>query len=267
MKRSKTSALHMSRTEEYRRTLKTLADWKPFLLKASGLPGPLGNLELAQVVAEDATPEQVEAFLSIPPELAPENTAAVFLVFCGVTALGKRVARGESWQFARLRQYASDPRWRVREAVAIALQYAGEEDMRGLLKELRTWRKGSWLEKRAAAAALAEPRLLIDPGIAKQVLEVFDAITADIEVSANRRDEAFRVLRQSMGYCWSVAVAALPAHGKALMEKWLRSKDADVSWIMKENLRKKRLVGMDASWVKACIGRHPATPARTRKAT
>ncbi len=255
----------MSKTEYYRRKLRTLSDWKPFLLKSSGLPGPRGNLELAQVVAEDGTTERIEAFLAIPPELAPENSAAVFLVFCGVTALGKQIARGESRQFARLRQYASDPRWRVREAVAIALQYAGEADMRGLLKELRIWRKGTWYEKRAVAAALAEPRLLRDRGIAKRVLQVFGAMTADIEAAPDRSADAFRVLRQSMGYCWSVAVAALPEAGKPLMEKWLGSKDPDVYWIMKENLKKNRLVSMDPRWVAACIGRRDAKRTRTNK--
>jgi hypothetical protein len=55
-----------------------------------------------------------------------------------------------------------------------------------------------------------------------------------------------------MGYCWSVAVAALPEAGKPMMEKWLDSEDRDVSWVMKENLKKNRLIKMDADWVKGC---------------
>jgi len=32
------------------------------------------------------------------------------------------------------------------------------------------------------------------------------------------------------------------------MERWFSSDDKDVIWIMKENLRKKRLTRMDAEW-------------------
>jgi hypothetical protein len=36
------------------------------------------------------------------------------------------------------------------------------------------------------------------------------------------------------------------------MEKWLNSPDSDVRWVMKENLKKNRLIKMDADWVKVC---------------
>jgi hypothetical protein len=242
----------MSKLNDYLQKLRELDDWTPYLLKNSGLPGPRGNLELAEAAAELASASQVEAFLATPVEKAPENSARVFLVFCGVTALGKMAARGQQELFARLRPYASDGRWRVREAVAIALQYVGDADMSMLLKEMETWSAGNWLEKRAVAAALAEPRLLKDPTAAAEALRIFDRITADIASATKAPSESFRVLRQSMGYCWSVGVAALPEQGKALMAKWLIAPNPDVRWIMNENLKKNRLVKMDEKWVKAC---------------
>ncbi len=33
------------------------------------------------------------------------------------------------------------------------------------------------------------------------------------------------------------------------MERWLRSDDRDVLWIMKENLGKQRLIQIDPAWV------------------
>jgi hypothetical protein len=239
----------MTKLCQYRSKLKELDDWGPFLLKNSGLPGPRGNLELAQAVAELAQKSQLESFLGIPITEAPENSPQVFLVFCGVTALGKMAARGEHTQFARLRAFASDPRWRVREAVAVALQYVGDVDMTTLFLEIEGWISGNAYEKRAAAAALAEPRLLQDPHMALKVLRILDEITSDIASGAVPRDESFKVLRQSMGYCWSVAMAAFPEAGKPLMEKWLASADPDVRWIMKENLRKNRLSKVDERWV------------------
>jgi hypothetical protein len=204
------------------------------------------------VVAEEATPRQIEALLSVPRDEAPENSAGVFLVFCGVAALGKRVAAGDHSQLPRLRAYASDPRWRVREAVAIALQYFGDADVHGLLREMRRWSTGSWYEQRAAVAALCEPRLLHDPKVAAAVLAILDAITRDIAANPSA-SEAFKTLRKSMGYCWSVAIAASPEAGKALMAKWMRSSSRDVRWLLKQNLSKNRLRQMDAAWVARCL--------------
>jgi hypothetical protein len=62
-------------------------------------------------------------------------------------------------------------------------------------------------------------------------------------------NDDFRVLRQALGYGWSVAVAALPEAGRPLMEWWLESPNKEVGWIMRENLKKNRLLKMDAEWV------------------
>jgi hypothetical protein len=118
---------------------------------------------------------------------------------------------------------------------------------------MKKWSRGNWYEKRAAAATLAEPRLLDQAKHARQVLRILDTITASLEKPDAAKEESFKVLRKGLGYCWSVAVAALPESGKPLMEKWLESENKDILWIMKENLKKNRLVTMDAKWVKACM--------------
>jgi hypothetical protein len=38
-----------------------------------------------------------------------------------------------------------------------------------------------------------------------------------------------------------------------MMEYWLSSEDKDIRWMMKENLKKNRLVKMDADWVNQCM--------------
>jgi len=237
----------MSKLDSYRETLTKLDDWIPFLRKNSGLPGPRGNLELAQAVAKEGSKRQFEQFLAVPAE---ENTPEVFLLFCGLVGLGQ-LAANEPGLFDRLRKYASDSRWRVREAVATGLQLAGDQNMGLLLNEMQKWSRGSWYEKRAAAVALAEPRLLKDPQQVSQSLRVLNEITTAMERTGETRDDSFKVLRKAMGYCWSVVVAALPEAGKPILEKWLTSQDKDILWMMKENLKKNRLVKMDADWVKA----------------
>jgi HEAT repeat protein len=239
----------MSKIEDYRQTLRALDDWEPFLLRESGLPGPRGNLELAHAVAEEGDAALFEHLRSFDAERAPTNSPYEFLAFCGVLGLGKLLAQGQRAALEELRVYASDPRWRVREAVAQALQTYGDADMGGLVGAMKAWSRGSPLEQRAAAAALCEPRLLVEPAQVEQVLGILDRITASLLEIGDRKSAAFQALRKGLAYCWSVAVAAHPEAGKPLMEKWLASDDRDVRWIMKENLKKNRLARMDAAWV------------------
>jgi hypothetical protein len=131
----------------------------------------------------------------------------------------------------------------------MALQRLGKQDMRRLLTAMQAWSRGNWLEKRAAAAALAEPVLLHNEKETLEALQILDQITASMENSADAKNEQFKVLQQGMGYCWSVVVAAVPQPGKQLMEKWLACPDRIIRRIMQENLKKNRLVRMDAGWV------------------
>jgi hypothetical protein len=154
-----------------------------------------------------------------------------------------------------LRRQASDPRWRTREGVAMALQRWGDADMDALLREMESWGAGDPLEQRAAAAALCEPRLLHAERHAAQVLQILDRITASVQGREERTSDEFKALRKGLGYCWSVAVAALPAKGKPAMERWFSSGDRDVRWIMRENLKKDRLARMDAEWTERWIAK------------
>lgn len=240
----------MSKIADYRVRLQALSDWDPYLLQESGLPGPRGNLELAQAVADEGDRETFLRYAAYTADRAPVNSPYEFLAFCGVLGLGRLLAGGEGALLEVLRRHASDPRWRIREAVAMALQRLGDADMDGLIAAMEEWKSGTPLEQRAAAAALCEPRLLRQPVHARAVLQILDRITASITYAQHRRSPDFQALRKGLGYCWSVAVTALPPEGKALMEKWLTSTDPDVRWIMAENLKKARLARMDAGWVR-----------------
>jgi len=239
----------MGKVDRYREQLCQLKQWEPFLLQESGLPGPRANLELVQAVADEGDEVLFRHWLSFGPDTAPTNSPYAFLVVCGVVGLGRLLAEGRMDLLGTVRGCASDPRWRVREGAAMALQRLGDRDMGALLQAMEDWSHGSLLEQRAAAAALCEPRLLRQLRHAERVLHTLDHITASLERVTDRRSEEFRVLRQGLGYCWSVAVVADPHNGKPMIEKWLTSTDADVRWIMKENLKKSRLTRLDSAWV------------------
>jgi hypothetical protein len=212
-------------------------------------------LELAQAVADVATPSWIAAHEGVNADEAPENTAESFLVFAAVQGLGRLAVEGDPTALVRLRGHASDPRWRVRESVAIALQRLGDADLPRMLAFAEGLASGTYLEQRAAAAAVCEPRLLKDAAVAKRLVGLLDGITASMAEApaSERRGNDFRALRQAMGYCWSVAVVAAPDAGKATFERWLSTPDADVRWMLRENLKKNRLQKLDAGWVAACL--------------
>ena len=134
----------MNKAETYRQKLGTIQDWEPYLLQESGLPGPRGNLELAQVVADLGDRSLFERFLAYTPELAPVNDPHEFLAFCGVVGLGRLLAEGHEQLLEQIRPYACDPRWRMREGVAMALQRLGRVDMPRLLAAMESWME-SWI--------------------------------------------------------------------------------------------------------------------------
>lgn len=142
----------VGRVDEYRAELRALtrSKWQTYLAEHSGLPGPRGNIELAQAVAQEADPEFLDALIATGDE---------YLVFCGVVGLGQLLADGARREVEqRLRAHAMDERWRVREAVAMALQRLGDRDVRRVLDVVTEWADDTDpLVQRAAAAGVCEP--------------------------------------------------------------------------------------------------------------
>jgi len=230
------------RAEVYRAELRRLKDWEPYLKKHSGLPGPRANLELVRAVGEEADADRLWRLSASSDE---------FLALCGTAGLGKVALMEPDTVMTWLRELASDGRWRVREGVAIALQRIGREDMQHLLAEMHAWSREGPYVQRAAAAGLCEPDLLEQGEHAVQTLEILDTITTSLVATNDRKHDGFRVLRQALGYCWSVAAAAAPDNARPYFEKWLLSKDKDVAWVMKTNLAKARMALMRKELVPA----------------
>jgi hypothetical protein len=245
----------VTKVEQYARVLRGLDDPQPYLLEHSGLPGPRGNIELALAAAEVRTAVELRRWASLDAAAAPTGGADEFLAFCGVVGLGRLIVEGDGMALAELRGHADDPRWRVREGVAMALQRWGLADFDALVAAMAEWAQGSWLQRRAAAAALCEPALLTGRSRVEAVLAVLQVATAGVKDAdpAERRSEGFKAFRKGLGYCWSVAVAAAPQPGRpafeALVERAAVDGDRDLRWIARENLRKRRLARLDPDWV------------------
>jgi hypothetical protein len=220
------------RVQTYREELRELTDWEPYLKKHSGLPGARANLELVAAVVEEADADRLWRLSASSDE---------FLALCGTAGLGRVALMEPETVMTWLKELAADPRWRVREGVAMALQRLGREDMPKLVSEMQEWALAGPFVQRAAVAGLCEPPLLKGAEEAVEVLDILDRITKSLASSDERGSEGFRVLRQTLGYGWSVAAAAAPANARPYIEKWLRSKDKDVAWVMSSNLSKDRM--------------------------
>jgi hypothetical protein len=229
----------VGKIDEYRAELETLdrAAWPAYLSERSGLPGPRGNIELGQAVADVGDRAMFDALI---------GTGDEYLTFCGVVGLGAVLAAGDDSVATDLHLHAADTRWRVREAVAMALQRLGDADLPRLLALVRRWvGDPDPLVQRAAAAAICEPRLLRDPEAAATAVDVCRRATQSLAARAagERSRPEVRTLRQGLGYCWSVAVAADPGPGLSAFAD-LDETDPDVGWIARENRKKKRLASL-----------------------
>lgn len=231
----------MTNTDEYRTIISALPESAlvTYLSSNSGLPGPRSNLSLLAAFGDVANAELVLRLVNSPDE---------YLCCCATAAIGRLVGQASSEEqtalIARLRVLASDSRWRVRESVAMALQRIGD-DQPALLREVVLAWSGDDdpLICRAAVAGICEPRLLEgDTALAALAAcaRATERLTA-VPVGAARREPAVRTLRQGLGYCWSVAVAALPDDGVPIFLALSQHPDPDVAWIVRENRKKARL--------------------------
>jgi hypothetical protein len=224
------------------------------LASHSRLPGPRANLELAHRVADCAASTAadrradalrvLEHWLRDDPGEEEDDARREYLAAVAALSAGAlQSIESDASAAALLTEATSDRRWRVRELAATGMQRVLAADPERGLRLIRTWLTAGPLPARAAAAAVAEPPLLRDPGLARSAVHVVEQ-AADLMLAvpaADRRATDPRVLRQALGYAVSVVAAADPAAGLPLLERLATSTDPDARWIARENLKKSRL--------------------------
>jgi hypothetical protein len=241
------------KADAYRQELRRLRDWERYLKKHSGLPGPRANLELVAAVVEEGDADTLWKLSASADE---------YLALCGTAGLGRIALLEPETVFPWLRKRVSESRWRLREGVAMALQRIGRENMPMLLREMKVWARGDAYMQRAVVAGLCEPAILTNSAEVVDVLEILDAITASLAAADDRRGDGFRILRQALGYGWSVAAAAAPKNAVPYLQKWLQSSDKDVAWVIRSNMDKARMAPL-RNMLRA--GEHASQPAERAK--
>jgi hypothetical protein len=221
----------------------------------SGLPGPRGNLELIAAIADVADAPTLLAWAAEGPDAVSGNEPHTVLVMAGIVGIGRLLADG--WRgpdgrldlVERLRVRAADPRWRVREGVAMAVQRWAESDAGAAFSTAEAWAHDEPFVQRAGVAAVCEPALLARDALGRRAVAIVDRVTADLAATPGRRGADVDALKKTLGYGWSVAVVGDPATGRPAFERWFESSDPAIRWIVRENLKKSRLTRLDDAWV------------------
>jgi hypothetical protein len=228
-----------------------------YLREHGGIPGSHANIELANDVGSllaaaltrypDKIRSLLNSFTSNERKSAVSNTPTEFVLLCGILAFGSCAAASPEWRdevFVLLKHYACSPFWRIREAVAMAYQRLLQADSQTTLAHLMELaRSGNYLQQRAAVTTLAEPQLFYSSDLVVPALEVQRIVLCYMHAVPvrERKREDFRVLRRALGHTVSVVTAAAPEEGFALLSECATWNDADITWVLRENLRKKRL--------------------------
>jgi hypothetical protein len=216
-----------------------------YLSSNSNLPGPRANLELLEGFAAElrhACSAGPARYWRLSVMLSADTDE--FVAMCGARGVGQVGGFSDSYfakAMTKLRSSASDPRWRVREAAAMAVQGLILDNPE-TVKQLGDWiEEGDWFVMRAVAAGVAEPKVLRSIEMAGVALALHRKIFDRLIASRRRESEGFMALRKCLAYSLSVVVAAIPKEGFSFLGDLVALKDTDVHWICRQNLKKNRL--------------------------
>lgn len=221
---------------------------------ASGLPGPRANMALANAFATDLAArgkkadELAFAMATMPPSRAPGATEREFLPVCGVIAVGARAAADKALRpkaLAVLHDAAEDLRFRVRDAVPIALARMGAKMGDELAYDLETWMDG-YFQATAAILALEMPEFLaalkLEYGVINRIHEAF-AMACDAPRSAARYP-GFKALMEALGHVPAGVSQKFGIHVVDRLVMWSEVQIPEMREIIRKNLRDKRLQRM-----------------------
>jgi len=99
---------------------------------------------------------------------------------------------------------------------------------------------------RAIAAGMAESlaihSIMKDKSFANEGLKFHKQIFHYIQESNERSSEEFKILRKGLGFTLSLVVQAIPDKGFECIKNLIRTKDTEILWIIRSNLKKNKLI-------------------------
>jgi hypothetical protein len=240
---------------------------------ASGLPGTRANMALANGFAAECAAlgppadRLVLTMARLSPEEAPGASSLEFLPVCGILALGARAVadaslRGEA--VALLHDAAEDPRFRVRDAVPVALARIGEKMGDALVLEVRTWMDG-FHQAAVVLLALAEAPWLSaihDHGAVLERLDEAFLLARDAPRSAVRWP-GWKALADALGTAPATVATRFGVPVFEQLEAWAKVEMPELRAAIEKNLASKKLAGRHAAEierVRAALGASAPVP-------
>jgi len=241
------------------------------LVANSNLPGKRANLELAFAVADffgsgnlnESSWKMLTEWARIAPEDAPVNHPKEFLPFCAILSLGSSYSLAGQKNKAKvidiIKNAASDPKWRMREAAAMGFQRIAEKDFNVIKRLFSEWiGKATFSEKRAILVALAHPPILNKEENVAFCFQMADEVLQGL-LDLKRSDEEteeYTILKKGLGFTLSVYVVYSPGKGFSFLKEWAQKGNEEIRKIIKTNLSKSRLVkqyGDRIREIQACL--------------
>jgi hypothetical protein len=146
-----------------------------------------------------------------------------------------------------MRSATQDKRWRIREAVAMAIQDLIDIRPEATIATLQSWvQEDNYLLHRAVAAGIAEPRFMKNREIARIALELHKAILENVAHKSDKRDPGYNVLVKGLCYTLSVVIVGIEQEGFSYLENLIAINHPIINKIVRENLKKKRLLLLNA---------------------
>jgi hypothetical protein len=243
-----------------------IAALEDYLIDHSNLPSPRADLELIAAFADEVgalccAPDLslnrsyvalewllAELIIRYPPAMFGSDPDSPLQMpqLCGLVALGEWSALFSHIESGinTLLTHAASPLWRIREGSAMGLQrmlaLAWSSTIRRLRRQSVDAGAYAW---RAIVAGVAEPPLLTSVPRALDALDLhYEALSflRRLPTSVRRTDPAM-TLRKALAYSVSVVVVPVPEIGFKQMHAWAAWNDPDITWILRENLKKNRL--------------------------
>jgi hypothetical protein len=223
------------------------------LALVSGLPGPRMNTTVANAFAHECAARGNLAdkllfeLTALHPDVAPGGTEHEFLPVCGVLGLGARAVTDEKLRkkvLPVLHDASEDLRFRVRDAVPVALARIGEKAGESLVLELASWTDG-FFQAAAVLVALTDAKWLStipSPDAVLARLEESYLLARDAQRSASRYPG-----RKALVDALAVAPAAIGARFGVpvfdMLAAWSKTEMPELRGAIEATLRSHKLAG------------------------
>jgi hypothetical protein len=220
------------------------------LVKHSRLPGTRANLELAEAFAASCasigkkSDALITTMVRMDADAAPGATELEFLPLCGVYAAGFRAAHDPhaDEMFALLHDAAEDLRFRVRDAVVVALSKVGAIRGDALVAEVEPWMDGFFHAAAVLRALVSQSWLTkVDDGEAASALLGTAFRTLDGAARSASRYPGFKALVEAFRAAPELLALRFGAPVFAVLESFASCKDPHLRDLVVESIAPAKL--------------------------